>query len=89
MKLWTAHNFAVRSCCDLDLQGSDQNVKHDMSSQYGDHFCVGLDTDNRYLDRTENRFIIYRYIPFQKVLVFLTVFSKLKAKNIYKKNKGK
>jgi hypothetical protein len=39
MKLWTGHYFAARSCCDLDLQGSDQNVARDTSSQYGDHFC--------------------------------------------------
>jgi len=31
--------FAARSCCDLDLQGSDPNVARDMSSQYGDHIC--------------------------------------------------
>ena len=30
--------FAARSCCDLELQGSDPNVARDMSSQYGDHF---------------------------------------------------
>ena len=33
------HDFAARSCCDLDLQGSNPNVKGDISSQYGDHFC--------------------------------------------------
>ena len=38
-KLWTGHDFAVTSCCDLDLQGSKQNVACDMSSKYGDHFC--------------------------------------------------
>jgi len=38
-KLWTGHDFAVTSCCDLDLQGSNQNVACDMSSKYGDHFC--------------------------------------------------
>ena len=32
-------DFAARSCCDIDLQGSDQNLACDMSSQYGDHFC--------------------------------------------------
>ena len=36
--LWAVNNFAERSCCDIDLQGSDPNVAHDMSSQYGDHF---------------------------------------------------
>ena len=36
---WAGHDFAARSFCDLDLQGSDQNVEHDMSSQHGDHFC--------------------------------------------------
>jgi hypothetical protein len=39
MKLWTGHDFAARSCCDLDLQGSDPNVVRYTSSQYGDHFC--------------------------------------------------
>ena len=39
MKLWAGHDFSARSCCDSDLQGSDQNVAHSMSSQYGDHFC--------------------------------------------------
>ena len=39
MKLWTGHDFAARSCCDLDLQGSDPNVAHDTSSQYGDYLC--------------------------------------------------
>jgi len=41
-KLWVGHDFAARSCCDLDLQGSDQNVTQDMSfeyGEYGDHFC--------------------------------------------------
>ena len=38
-KLWAGHEFAARSHCDLDLQGSDPNVAHDMLSQYGDHFC--------------------------------------------------
>jgi len=38
-KLYAGHNFAARSCCDLDLQGSDLNDACDMSSQYGDHFC--------------------------------------------------
>jgi len=33
------HNFAVRSCCDLDLQGSSLNVALDTTSQYGDHSC--------------------------------------------------
>jgi len=31
--------FAARSCCDLDLQGSDPNVACNTASQYGDHFC--------------------------------------------------
>ena len=34
---WTP--YATRSCCDLDLQGSNPNDARDMSSQYGDHFC--------------------------------------------------
>jgi len=38
-KLWAGHEFAAGSCCDFDLQDSDQNVARDMSSQYGDHFC--------------------------------------------------
>ena len=38
-KLWAGHDFAARSCCDLDLQGSDPNVARDTPSQYGDHFC--------------------------------------------------
>jgi hypothetical protein len=33
------HSLKTRSCCDLDLQGSDSNVVRDKSSQYGDHFC--------------------------------------------------
>ena len=33
------HDIAARSCCDLDLQGSDPNVARDTLSQYGDHFC--------------------------------------------------
>ena len=28
MKLWAGHDFASRSCGDLDLQGSDPNVAH-------------------------------------------------------------
>jgi len=32
--------FAARSCCDLDLQGSDLNFVYDTASQYGDHFCA-------------------------------------------------
>ena len=38
-KLWAGHDFAARSCCDLDLQDSDQNVTRDMSFEYCDHFC--------------------------------------------------
>jgi hypothetical protein len=37
MKLWAGHDFAARSCCDLDLQGSDPNVARNMLSQYGDY----------------------------------------------------
>ena len=37
--LWAGHDFAKRSCCDLDLQGSDPNVARDMSCQYGDQLC--------------------------------------------------
>jgi len=32
-------HFAARSCCDLDLQGSDQIVASNTASQYGDNFC--------------------------------------------------
>jgi len=38
-KLWAGHIFTARSCCDLDLQGSDLNIACDMASQYGDNFC--------------------------------------------------
>jgi len=38
-KLWAGHDFAARSCCDLDLHGSDPNVARYTSSQYNDHFC--------------------------------------------------
>jgi hypothetical protein len=37
--LRAGHDFAARSCCDLDLQGSDPNIARDTSSQYGDHLC--------------------------------------------------
>jgi len=30
MMLGVGHNFAARSCCNLDLQGSDPNVKRDI-----------------------------------------------------------
>jgi len=40
IKLLTGHDFAARSCCDLDLQGIDPNVNRDISFQYGDHFCI-------------------------------------------------
>jgi len=35
----SGHDFAARSCCDLDLQGSDPIVARKTSSQYGDHVC--------------------------------------------------
>ena len=38
-KVWAGHDFAARSCCDLDLQGSDQNFTRYTSFEYGDHFC--------------------------------------------------
>ena len=38
-KFWAGHDFAARSCCDLDLQGKDPYVVHYTSTQYGDHFC--------------------------------------------------
>ena len=31
-KLWAGHHNAARSCCDLELQGSNPNVAHDTSS---------------------------------------------------------
>jgi len=40
------HEFTVRSCCDLDLQGSSQNVACDKSSQYVDHFCEIVSKSN-------------------------------------------
>jgi hypothetical protein len=55
MKLWTGHDFAARSCCDLDIQGSDPDVACDTSSQYGDHFCeIFLNPTSNYkvMDRT-------------------------------------
>jgi len=43
------HDFAARSFCDLDLQGSDPNVAWDTLSQYGDHFCeMFLKSDFKY-----------------------------------------
>ena len=38
--LWAGHEFAARSRCDLDLQGSDPNVARDTSSENGDHLCA-------------------------------------------------
>jgi len=38
-KLWARHDFAARSCCDLDLYDSNLNAVGDTSSQYGDHVC--------------------------------------------------
>jgi len=38
-KLWVGHDFAARSYCVLDLQGSNTNIAHDMLFQYGDDFC--------------------------------------------------
>ena len=32
MKLWAGHDFVARSCCDLDLHGSDPNVACNTSS---------------------------------------------------------
>jgi hypothetical protein len=50
MKLWTGHDFAARSCCDLDLKGSDQNVVRLTLSQNDDHFCeIVLKSDFKYL----------------------------------------
>jgi len=37
--LWTGLDFAARSCCDLDLQGSDPIGARHTWPQYGDHFC--------------------------------------------------
>jgi len=39
MKSLTGHDFAARSCCDLDPNGSDPNFAHETLFQYGDHFC--------------------------------------------------
>jgi len=48
-QLWADYDFAARSCCELDLQGSDQTVGHDMSSHYGDHFCeIVVKSDFKY-----------------------------------------
>ena len=57
-KLWAGHNFAVRSCCDLDLQGSNLNVALDTSSQYGDHSCeiVFKSTSNNKVKWAGNNF---------------------------------
>jgi len=41
-KLWEGHEFAARSCCNLDLQVSDPNLARDTSSQYGDHFSAKM-----------------------------------------------
>ena len=38
-ELLVGHDFSARAYCDLDLQGSDQIVARDTSSQYCDHFC--------------------------------------------------
>jgi len=47
--MWAIHDFAARSCCDLDLQGSDPNLACDTSSQYGDHLCeIVLKSDFKY-----------------------------------------
>jgi len=37
--VWVGHDFATRSCCDLDIQGSYPNLACDTSSHYGDHIC--------------------------------------------------
>jgi len=36
-KLLGGYDFAARSCCDLDLQGSDPNLAGNTSSQCGDN----------------------------------------------------
>ena len=38
-KLWARHDFAARSCCDINLKGSNLNDARDTSSQYGDYYC--------------------------------------------------
>jgi len=38
-KLLAKHEVSTRSCCDLDLQGSDLNVARDTLSRYVDHIC--------------------------------------------------
>jgi len=48
--------FVVRSCCDLDLQGSDQNVVRHTSCQHGDYFCeivLNLTTNNEVMCQTQ------------------------------------
>jgi len=45
-KLRAGHDFAVRSCCDLDIQDSNQNVAHNMSSHYGDHFSEKVENSD-------------------------------------------
>ena len=54
-KFWAGHDFAARSCCDLDFQGIDLNVVRDTLSQYRDHFCeivVKAKTNNKVMVRT-------------------------------------
>ena len=38
MKLCAGQDFAARSFCDLELQGSDPNLARELSPQYGAHF---------------------------------------------------
>ena len=38
MKSWAGHDFAARSCCGPDLQGSNPNAARDTSSKYDDNF---------------------------------------------------
>ena len=55
-KLWAGHDYAERSCCDRDLQGSSLNVALDTSFQYGDHSCkivFKLTSNNKVMGRKE------------------------------------
>ena len=58
-KFLAGHDFAARSCCDIDRQGSDPNVARDTSSQYGDHFCEKiLKSDFKYQSYGPNMILL-------------------------------
>jgi len=52
--LWAGNYFAERSYCDLDLQGSDPNLVHDMLSNHGDHLYdfFNRTSNNKVMGRT-------------------------------------